>query len=107
MDALSIRPCFDSGSISESEIYTFLDHLESALRFIIDRPESLLRDVELINDREMRLLLPEETEREFKGSGQPWARAPALDSIQNVSELIELQVQRTPQKIAVSSFIRE
>lgn len=107
MDTLSFRPYFDSGSISRAEVCTLLDHLEAALHFMVDNPRSLVCDVELVNDREMRLLLPKETEGEFTYQNQCLAYDITLDSIQNVPELIELQVQRTPQKIAVSLSMLE
>lgn len=102
LNALSIRLSFDTGSISEAEVRTFLDHLESTVRFIIDHPESLVCNVELINDREMKLLLSTGMDGELENSHRFWTSHCTLDSDQNVSELIQSQVERTPHKIAVS-----
>lgn len=82
-----------------------MDHLESTLRFIIDHPKSLICDVELINNREMELLLSTEMGGELESSNKSWASNCALHSHQNVSELIQAQAERTPQKIAVSRFM--
>lgn len=101
-DTLSFSAYFDPGSISAAEICTFLDHLESALNFMINHPKSLVCDVELSNDQEMQVLLSTEMDGRLEKSNQSWACDGDLDSIQNVSELIKLQVEKTPQKIAVS-----
>lgn len=104
-DAFSFCAYFDPESISGAEVYTLLDHLGSALSFMIKHPKSLIRDVGLIDDQETKLLLSTETDRRIKNSKQPWAcndDDDDDDAVQSVPELIKLQVEKTPQKIAVS-----
>jgi non-ribosomal peptide synthetase component F len=78
--------------ISSEEVDTILDHFESALRFMIDHPNKLICDVELINDREMRQLVPKLHPVESSNAAQ------------SVLELVEAQARLTPEKIAVCLF---
>lgn len=101
---------YKDGLISEEEICVIMDHYETALRFMIDHPEKPVSDVELINDREIELLIPTELStiqvRRPNGHGQPYHPYDGIpEPARNVSELIEWQVEKTPEKIAVSQCI--
>lgn len=85
----------------EGEVYAFLDHFESALRYISDHPKALIRDVELINDLEMRQIIPPQT-GDLELHADNIGFSDRVSHVKNMSELIELQVERTPHKIAVS-----
>lgn len=90
----------------EAEVNTFLDHFETALHFIINHPQSLIADVELINDQERLLLVPPEKIMELELDIHDQRSYYSNDrSIQTVGGLIELQAERTPQRIAVSGYI--
>lgn len=105
---ITVTVHYASSRIAEMEVHTFIDHFESALRFVIEHPERLIGDVELINNREMQLLIGSETltdwETDINGEDGPYCLGSCSSSVHNVSELIQLQVERTPQKIAVSAF---
>lgn len=106
---ISTTAHYASSRVAEMEAHTLINHFESALRFILEHPKNLVGDVGLINNREMRLLLSSETETDqeihINGmNGSHFSDSRAL-SVHNMSELIELQVEKTPRKIAVSAFI--
>jgi hypothetical protein len=77
-------------AISQQDVGMILDHLEGGLRFITTRLHDTVGDIDLIGDTERGRLVTDTT------------RGKALNSNQNISELIEEQVRRTPKKIAVS-----
>lgn len=87
----------------EQEVHAFMNHFESALHHIVNCPNDLVCDVKLVNDEEMRQIIPTHTaDPAFN------IDTDCLDSrsfVKNMSELIELQVDRTPQKIGVSQVI--
>lgn len=102
-DTISLHSFYASEIISKPEVDTILNHLECVLRFIIDHPDKLVDDVELIDDREMQLLLPPKLSMDVEVDQSPMkSRGFDLSSARNISELIELQVKKTPQRIAVS-----
>lgn len=105
-DFISISSVHASEAISDAETHVILDHFESAIRFMIDNPEKLIIDVKLINDQEMQILVPSDTVPEPNAYSQAlsYPYDSHLLSVQNVSQLIELQVEKTPQRIAVSEF---
>jgi non-ribosomal peptide synthetase component F len=74
--------------ISELEVNVILDHLETALLFLTNHPHDIIGDVNLINDDERRRLVGD-------------MPSDLLSSAQNITELIEAQVARTPEKISV------
>lgn len=89
------------------EVHTFVDHFESALQFIIEQPEKLVGEVELINDREMRFI---SSETLTNGEINPTDKndSPSNNdssSVRNMVDLIKLQVDRTPQKVAASEVL--
>lgn len=100
---------YATARIAEKEVHTFVDHLESALRFIIEHPERLVGEVELINDQEMRLLIDPQSlkgeEIDIDSPNHPDSSDNGSLPVHNVSELIQLQVERTPHKIAASELI--
>lgn len=71
-----------------------LDHFETALHSFIHNPHDTIGDVNLVPENERKRLLAD-----INHDG-------LLSPAQNVSELIEAQTNRTPQKIAVSVFRR-
>lgn len=94
--------------VAEMEARTFVDHFESALRYIIEHPGKLVGDVRLINDLEMGLLtgpgmLTGHVNTNGENDSEPSRKDPM--DIQNISELIQLQVERTPHKVAVCGLV--
>lgn len=69
-----------------------LDHFETAMRFMIDNPDTMVRNVELINPCEMQRVIPNPSPAE------------PVNPAQTVLELIETQARLTPWKIAVRIF---
>ncbi|KAF8574904.1 amino acid adenylation [Ramaria rubella] len=80
---------YTKSDISCAEANTILDHVEAAIRFLIHHPNALVSDVDLIKEDEWKRLIPNVD------------TANPLCTAQNISELIELQVQKTPQRIAL------
>lgn len=101
--SIVISAHYSPGCILEKDVNAFLDHFESALSYIVDHPKHQVCDVQLINDSEMLQVI--QLQRTDLG---PHTNMDVFDSLShpgsvgNISELIELQVERTPQKIAVS-----
>ncbi|KAF8587753.1 amino acid adenylation [Ramaria rubella] len=88
-DSFYVGVGFVSEIITEAEVNAILDHFEAALLFSIHHPNERVRDVKLINDTELRRLIPDVEVDE------------SLSPVQNVSDLIVQQVQRTPHRIAL------
>lgn len=109
--AVTIVAHYATAKITEMEVHTLVDHFESALGFIMEHPLKLVGDVELINDREMRLLISPEMSSnqklnlDGKDHFYPFDNC-SLSIHNNIPELIGLQVERTPYKIAVSDVFQ-
>lgn len=67
---------------------------------MIDHPKRPVADVGLINDQEMQLLVPPQKPSVLEPNGG--ATDDGFSSVQSVSRLVELQAERTPERIAVS-----
>ncbi|KAF8573139.1 CoA-dependent acyltransferase, partial [Ramaria rubella] len=103
MKALSVTPSstgsffvevsYSSGVITQREVDTILDHFETALTFLMNHPDATIDDVELTSAVEKRRLL--------FGVNPPHPLHGPLSPALNVSELIEWQVTKTPQRIAL------
>ncbi|KAF8575295.1 acetyl-CoA synthetase-like protein [Ramaria rubella] len=92
-DDLCLSVSFVTDTISEAEVNAILDHFETALLFLTHHPDATIGDVELISDAERQRLL--------FGSNPPHPLDKLLNSAQNISELIEEQVRKTPHRIAL------
>ncbi|KAF8573006.1 acetyl-CoA synthetase-like protein [Ramaria rubella] len=84
---------FVTETVSEAEVNAILDHFETALLFLMHHPDATIGDVELISDDERQRLL--------FGRNPLHPLDDMLSSAQNISELIECQVKKTPQRIAL------
>jgi non-ribosomal peptide synthetase component F len=93
-DGFTLDVSYRREAISAAEVEVILDHYEMALNFMAREPHARVRDVDFITADEKRRLL--------HGPNPLHPLNTLLSSAQNVSELIESQVQRTPQRIAVS-----
>ncbi|KAF8584772.1 CoA-dependent acyltransferase [Ramaria rubella] len=93
-DDLFLSVAFVTDTISEAEVNGILDHFETALLFLMHHPDATIGDVELTSAMEKHRLL--------FGKNPPHPLDKVLSPARNVSELIESQVARTPQRIAVS-----
>lgn len=116
-DIVSVNARYAPEVICTEEINVILDHLETALLSMIDHPNGQICDVELINEREMRLTTPvphlvSSLEQEFhplagevkgRNGSSPY---PVSNSVKSMPGLLGLQISRTPQRIAVSKYIR-
>jgi non-ribosomal peptide synthetase component F len=80
--------------ISAVEVEVILDHYEMALSFMARHPQAKVRDIDFITPNEKGSLL--------RGLRPSHTLETLLSPAQNVSELIEAQVRRTPHRIAVS-----
>lgn len=89
-DVVQLDVRFASQSISQVEIIAFLDHMSSALDSMKRDLSSLLRDVDLVSPREKQRLV-----YEINPVGS------SSTSVQSITELLEAQAQKTPNKIAV------
>jgi hypothetical protein len=76
----------------EAEVEAILDHYEAALWFLTHHPHEPLRNVKLINIKEMQILV----------DNSSLAVDVRRSAVQNVHSLIEVQAQMTPHRIAVS-----
>ncbi|KAF8573140.1 acetyl-CoA synthetase-like protein [Ramaria rubella] len=79
--------------ISEAEIEVFQDHFGTALNSIVKNLAGPLRDVGLVS--------PEERQRLVVEKNPTYSAGPSSSVANNVTELIEDQVRRTPQRIAL------
>jgi hypothetical protein len=89
INGFSISIIYSNEAITEPEVNVILDHLEAALLFLVNHPHDNVCDVNLMNEPEWQRLVGD----------IPLGNR--LSSAQNMSELIEAQVARTPEKIAV------
>ncbi|KAF8584773.1 acetyl-CoA synthetase-like protein [Ramaria rubella] len=92
-DELFLSVEFLTKTISEAEVNGILDHFETALLFLMHHPDATIGDVELTSAMEKHRLL--------FGKNPPHPLDKVLSPARNVSELIESQVARTPQRIAL------
>jgi non-ribosomal peptide synthetase component F len=88
-NGFSIAVSYLDEMISESEVTVILDHLETALLFLTNRPHDTVGDVDLINENERQRLVRHISSGDMSSPSQ------------NISELVEAQAARTPEKIAV------
>jgi non-ribosomal peptide synthetase component F len=93
-DSFTLDVSYRREEISAIEVEVILDHYEMALGFMARHPHANIRDIDFITPDEKRLLL--------RGLKPPFTLETLLSPVQNVSELIEAQVRRTPHRIAVS-----
>ena len=75
--------------IPEAEVNVILDHFVTALRSLIRNPHATIGDVSLIGPKELEVLM------------QPKVHHSASNSYTNVTQMVEAQVLKTPQRIAV------
>ncbi|KAF8572689.1 acetyl-CoA synthetase-like protein [Ramaria rubella] len=92
-DDLFLSVAFVTETVSEAEVHMILDHVETVLLFLMHHPDAAIGDVELTSAVEKRRLL--------FGRNPPHPLDRVLSSARNVSELIEWQVAKTPQRIAL------
>jgi non-ribosomal peptide synthetase component F len=85
----SLVAVYSSEAISEAEVNSMLDHFEAALIFMTNHPHDILGDATLVNAKERECLVTDLSSEE------------QLSPTQNISELIEMQANQTPEKIAV------
>lgn len=112
-DRISIHILYATNSVSQAEAGVILDHFETALLFMINHPYEPIHNVELINPREMQLIMPglrpgpfSELESRLSngGGGDDVSFDPMFSSVNSMPELIGLQVSRTPERIAVNKY---
>lgn len=108
LDSFYLEANYNDQMISREEVNVILDHLESALVYMLGHPNKLICDVELVKDHERQLLLPKLPSQQpppLEGSAlyPPIESRSPLGDVKNMFELIELQVEKTPQRIAVRS----
>ncbi|KAF8575245.1 hypothetical protein K439DRAFT_1665123 [Ramaria rubella] len=89
MAAFSVGVVHAADIIPEAEVNVILDHLDTMLFFMIHHSDALVHDVELINANEPRRLIPVVNTEQ-----QP-------NAAQNISDLIDMQVQKTLQRIVL------
>ncbi|HEY7557690.1 MAG TPA: amino acid adenylation domain-containing protein [Candidatus Binatia bacterium] len=82
---------YDSRRFAEDTVARMLGHLQTLLQGIINAPESRLADLPLLTDKERHQLLVD------------WnATARSYPRDQSLHELFEMQVERTPEAVAVA-----
>lgn len=120
---VSITALYATDVIVRAEVDVILNHFETALRFMINHPNELICDVPLVNADEMRVivpvvppdpptglsyqlkdLLPPLTGDDVEGSSSRRLGS-VPTAVESVSDLIRLQIERTPHRIAVSDSI--
>jgi non-ribosomal peptide synthetase component F len=84
----SLTVKYRSQAISQAEIDLILDHFTAVLIFLTSHPHDIIGDVNLIDENERHRLVNDISPGE-------------LNPAQNISELIEVQTNKTPEKIAV------
>jgi hypothetical protein len=94
-DSFTLDISYQRGAISAAEVDVNLDHFEVALNFIAREPQASVWDIECITANEKQRLLYRRN--------PPHPLGALLNPIQNISELIESQVERSPQRIVVSA----
>ncbi|KAF8574906.1 amino acid adenylation [Ramaria rubella] len=92
-ESVEVETQFAPASISEPEVKAFQEHFGAALDSILQNLENPLRDVVLVSSEEKQRLIYTNNPASSLG--------PALSSPNNVTELIEEQAHKTPQKIAL------
>ncbi|KAF8580409.1 hypothetical protein K439DRAFT_1662792 [Ramaria rubella] len=80
---------YTTAVVSDEEVIAILDHVEAAIQYLLHHHNAPICDVELVDERELKRMMPV-----AKLGDQ-------LSLAQNISELIEMQVLRTPQRIAL------
>jgi hypothetical protein len=92
-EEIEIEARFASASMSEPEIEIFLDHFGSAFESIPQNLTSALRDVNLVSSKEKQRIIVK------MNPAYPFGTS--LSPANNMTELIEEQARKTPQRIAV------
>lgn len=105
-DSLSIHSFHSSDIIPTAEVDVILNHFESALRSIIRNLHGSMHDVDLITDSEMSMLISPQYPNGGVNVEDQSSYPPChiLGPIRNVSQMVELQVEKTPRRIAVSDI---
>ena len=93
-DEFILDVSYQSSVISSCEAAIILDHYATALTFVAENPHAAIRDINFMSDDERNQLLYDRN--------PPYPIDSLLNPVDNISELIELQVSRTPERIAVS-----
>lgn len=122
-DCISIQTLHASEIIPQPEIDVILDHFEAALRFMLNHPNERICDVNLVSNEEKRRILqdmpleaPSALVAPYKGLESrslteemrdlPPSPDSVLNSAQSMCELIEWQVEKTHQRVAVRDIIQ-
>ncbi|KAF8588131.1 acetyl-CoA synthetase-like protein, partial [Ramaria rubella] len=92
-DSVTLSVYYQHEVISAAEVEALLDHYETAMSHIVSEPLALVEDVNLVSAKEQHRLL--------FGRNPPHPLHALLSPVENVSQLIECQVQKTPQRIAL------
>lgn len=95
IDGFTLEVSYTREVISEADVEVLLNHFEATLLFLAHHPHETVGEVNLLSTEESNCLLYE--------YNPPYPIDNSLLSpAQSVCELIEWQVQRTPERIAVS-----
>jgi non-ribosomal peptide synthetase component F len=92
-ELIEVEARFVLAYISEPEMKIFMDHFNTALQSILQNPTGPLRDVNLVSPKERQCIIVELNPIYSPGT--------SLSPANNVTELIEQQARKTPQRIAV------
>ncbi|KAF8584768.1 acetyl-CoA synthetase-like protein [Ramaria rubella] len=92
-DNFTLNVYYQREVISAAEVEALLDHYETAMNHIVSEPLALVQDINLVSAKEQQRLL--------FGHNPPYPLHELLSPVQNVSQLIERQVEKTPQRIAL------
>ncbi|KAF8572696.1 acetyl-CoA synthetase-like protein, partial [Ramaria rubella] len=92
-DSFTLDVSYQREAISAAEVEVILDHYEMALNFMAREPNALVRNINFIDVHEKQRLL--------YGRNPPYPLDSLLSQVQNISELVELQVEKTPQRVAL------
>ncbi|KAF8572627.1 acetyl-CoA synthetase-like protein, partial [Ramaria rubella] len=92
-DSVGLYVYYQHEVISAAEVEALLDHYEMAMDHIVSEPLALVQDINLVSAKEQHRLL--------FGLNPPHPLHALLSPAQNVSQLIEWQVAKTPQRIAL------
>lgn len=88
-DRLWLEVQYTREVVPEAEVNVVLDHFVTALRFLTQNPHETVGDVSLIGSKELEVLI------------QPKEHHSASNSYDNILQMVEAQVLKTPQRIAV------
>jgi hypothetical protein len=91
--SIEVEARFVLAYISELEVKIFMDHFSAALQSILQNLTDPLRDIDLVS--------PEERQRIIVEMNPMYPPGASLSPANNVTELIEQQARKTPQRIAV------